>query len=143
MNKSSLFLQTSQRNNQTYIFDPIRKKAVILTPEEWIRQQILQYMTEQLGYPLSLISVEKQIRIGSLRKRYDIVVYQNAQPWLIIECKNETEKLNPVVLSQLLSYVSVLPVHYLALSNGHEMFTYHVASKKWQEGLPVYNPISE
>lgn len=138
MNKVSLFLQTSQRNNQSYIFDPIRKKTVILTPEEWIRQQILQYMTEQLHYPLSLISVEKQIKIGSLKKRYDIVVYQNAQPWLIIECKSETEKLSPAVLSQLLAYASVLPVKYLALSNGHEMFTYHVPTKKWQEGLPEY-----
>jgi len=138
MNKVSLFLQTSQRNNQSYIFDPIRKKTVILTPEEWIRQQILQYMKEQLHYPLSLISVEKQIKIGSLKKRYDIVVYQNAQPWLIIECKSETEKLSPAVLSQLLAYASVLPVKYLALSNGHEMFAYHVPTKKWQEGLPAY-----
>ncbi|MBK8686096.1 MAG: type I restriction enzyme HsdR N-terminal domain-containing protein [Bacteroidetes bacterium] len=72
-----------------------------------------------------------------------MVVYQNAQPWLIIECKNETEKLSPSVLSQLLSYVSVLPVKYLALSNGPEMFTYHVSSKKWQAGLPAYNSISE
>lgn len=127
-----------EEGGKRWIFDRIRKKYVVLTPEEWVRQQVLQYMIEVLGYPAALISVEKQIRVGSRRRRYDIVVYREDAPWLIVECKSETEVLNDAVLRQLLAYTSSLRVAYLAITNGHELHTYAVAKENWATGLPVY-----
>jgi hypothetical protein len=67
------------------IFDPFRKAWVILTPEEWVRQNTLQYLVQTCNYPSSLIAVEKTIQLGELDKRFDVVVYKNDTPWMIIE----------------------------------------------------------
>ncbi|MEN9339976.1 MAG: hypothetical protein RIQ62_1288 [Bacteroidota bacterium] len=125
---------------KTFIFDLIRRKEVVLTPEEWVRQQILYYLVHELQYPPALISVEKQIRVGSRNRRYDIVVYRNDAPWLIIECKAEDGVLNDKVLSQLLAYNSTLRVAYLCITNGHQIFTFDVKHRKWEASLPVYHP---
>ncbi|QLH44321.1 MAG: type I restriction enzyme HsdR N-terminal domain-containing protein [Bacteroidota bacterium] len=109
---NSKFLQTENRSGKVFIFDPVRKKWFVLTPEEWVRQYLLKHMVENLNYPISLISVEKQIRIGQRNRRYDVVVYQKDQPWLIIECKQEKESISHQSLSQVLAYVSQLPVRF-------------------------------
>jgi hypothetical protein len=122
-----------------YIYDTFRKKYVILTPEEWVRQQILKHLVLEKNYPPSMISVEKQIKVGNLNKRYDILIYQKEIPWMIVECKEEDETLNQHVLNQILAYNSTLRVAYLAVSNGHQLFVYHVVSNTWLHNFPEYN----
>ena len=80
--------------NKVAIFDEIRKKFIILTPEEWVRQHVVQYLLQDKNYPKSYINVEKLIKINNLSKRYDIIVYQpNGAIYLLIECKQRTKSL--------------------------------------------------
>jgi len=107
-------------NNRDMIFDELRKRWVVLTPEEWVRQHFLLYLTKVPQYPASLIAVEKEIRVGELRKRFDILVYdRNHQPWMMIECKAASVQLEQAVLEQLLRYHIAVPVPYLVITNGH------------------------
>ena len=106
-----------------FIFDEIRKQWVMLTPEEWVRQNFLQYLIQVKQYPASLIAVEKEIQLGDLTKRFDIVVYDhNTLPWMIIECKEMTVALNEQVLNQALRYNITLNVPYIVISNGTHCF---------------------
>lgn len=75
-------------NGKEFIFDEFRKRWILLTPEEWVRQNFLQYLTQTKKYPASLIAIEKEIKLGELKKRFDLVVYdRNSKPWMIVECK--------------------------------------------------------
>jgi len=101
------------------IFDELRKQWVVLTPEEWVRQNFIQYLTQTLHYPAALIAVEKQIQLGELNKRFDILVYDsNHQPWMLVECKAQSEDLNDSVFDQLLRYNISIPVPFLVITNG-------------------------
>jgi predicted type IV restriction endonuclease len=120
------------------IYDAFRKKYVVLTPEEWVRQQILVFLVKEKKYPASMISVEKQIKVGSKLKRYDAVVYKKENPWMIIECKEENETLNDATLQQLLSYNATLRVTYLVITNGKQLFVYHVENSIWSSQFPTY-----
>ena len=100
------------------IFDEVRKQWVVLTPEEWVRQNFLQYLIRIKKYPASLIAVEKEILLGDIKKRFDIVVYKNAVPWMIVECKEMSVKLNKKVLDQVLRYNISLRLPYLIITNG-------------------------
>ena len=131
--------KTKTENGKTYIFDSNRKKYVVLTDEEWVRQNILFYLVHEMKYPQSLISVEKQIKVGSRNRRYDIVIYKETIPWLIIECKRESEVLNQQVLSQLLSYNSTLQVAYLTITNGKQVMTYDIAQRSWNNSFPTFD----
>lgn len=107
------------QDGKELIFDEVRKKWVILTPEEWVRQNFLQYLMHVKKYPATLIAVEKEIRLGDLKKRFDIVVYDNyTKPWMIIECKEMNVALNKTVLDQVLRYNMVMKVPYLVITNG-------------------------
>ncbi len=112
---------------------------MVLTPEEWLRQQVLKHFIEILKFPMSLISVEKLIKVGELRKRYDILVYKDAKPWLLVECKAENIRLDKQVLKQTESYVSSLQVKYFCLVNGHEIRCYDVLSNIWENDFPLYD----
>ena len=106
-----------------FIFDEIRKQWMMLTPEEWVRQNFLQYLIQVKKYPSSLIAVEKEIQLGELAKRFDIVVYdQNTKPWMIIECKEMEVALNEQVLNQALRYNITLNVPYIVITNGTHCF---------------------
>ena len=102
------------------IFDPCRKKWVLLTPEEWVRQNLIQYLIQVCAYPAELIAIEKTIQLGDLNKRFDILVYQGEKPWMIIECKEANTPLSDKTIQQLLQYQQVLEASYLIASNGHE-----------------------
>ena len=123
---------------KTYIFDAIRKKEVVLTPEEWVRQQIIFHLVTQKKYPPGNLSVEKMIRLGEQQKRYDLLVYHGGTPWLLLECKEETVPLNAGVLQQTLAYLSAMHVAYVALSNGREIQCYHIPSGTWATQFPQY-----
>src|SRR6188768_1239797 len=108
-----------KENEKEFIFDEVRKRWVVLVPEEWVRQNFLQYLTRVKKYPASLIAVEKEIKLGDLKKRFDIVVYdRNSEPWMIIECKEMNVPLDRSVLDQVLRYNISLQVPYLAITNG-------------------------
>ena len=106
-------------NDREFIFDVIRKQWVMLTPEEWVRQNFLQYLLQIKKFPGSLIAVEKEIRLGELIKRCDIVIYdRNARPLLMTECKAMEIEINATAAEQILRYNISLPVRYLVITNG-------------------------
>ena len=106
-------------NGKEMIFCIIRKRWLTITPEEWVRQNFLLFLTEKLGYPASLIAVEKQVSVAGMSKRFDIVVYdQKAQPYMIVECKEMNVKLTEEVLNQVLRYNTEISAAYLIITNG-------------------------
>ena len=112
-------MRTRLYNGKEQIFCDWRHRWVRLTPEEWVRQQLLHRMVEQLGYPASLIAVEVAITVGEVHKRCDAVVYDRAmQPLLLIECKAETVPLTQKTLDQAITYNRKLKVPFLLLHNG-------------------------
>ena len=112
-------MRTRLYNGKEQIFCVWRHRWVRLTPEEWVRQQLLHRMVEQLGYPASLIAVEVAITVGEVHKRCDAVVYDaSLQPLLLIECKAETVPLTQKTLDQAITYNRKLNVPFLLLHNG-------------------------
>jgi hypothetical protein len=113
------------------IFDEFRKRWVQLTPEEWVRQNFLQYLTQIKKYPASLIAIEKEIKLGELKKRFDIVVYDaQTKPWMIVECKEMNAVLNKTVLDQVLRYNISLNVPYLVITNGMHCMAFSLKDNK-------------
>ena len=105
--------------NKIAIFDEIRKKFILLTPEEWVRQHVVQYLLQDKNYPKSYINIEKLIKVNELNKRYDIVVYQpNGELFLLIECKAPKVKISQQTFDQIARYNLVLNAKYLMVSNG-------------------------
>lgn len=122
------------------IFDECRKQWVVLTPEEWVRQNFLQYLIKVMGYPASLISVEKEIYLGELKKRFDIAVYKDAKPWMIIECKEMKVPLTEAVIRQVLNYNIAMQVEFVVITNGKSTMAVQLQGREMQllERLPVF-----
>ncbi|MFT4093464.1 MAG: type I restriction enzyme HsdR N-terminal domain-containing protein [Niabella sp.] len=111
------------RNGQPYIFDNIRRKWLLLQDEEWVRQNFVQYLLQVMQYPRSLIALEKEIYLGELKKRFDILVYDyNHKPWLLVECKGNKIPITESVLHQVLRYNISMPAEYLVLTNGNHNY---------------------
>lgn len=125
-------------DNKEYILCMVRKKFVYLTPEEWVRQHFLFFITEIKKYPLSMIAVEKLVQVGSLKKRFDILIHKNALPWMIVECKSENIEFKAQILSQILSYNSVFKTKYLVISNGRQHYCYDTILQTWNQEIPDY-----
>ena len=105
--------------NKVAIFDEIRKKFIILTPEEWVRQHVTQYLLQEKKYPKSYINVEKLIKINDLTKRYDLVVFQpNGALFLLVECKAPEVKITQQTFDQIARYNLTLKAKYLMVTNG-------------------------
>lgn len=110
-------------NRKDIIFDTFRKSWLHLTEEEWVRQNFLNYLVEGLKYPAEMIAIEKEIWLGELKKRFDILVYDgNHQPWMLVECKSIFVPLTEQVMQQVLRYNISVPVFFLIITNGH--YTY-------------------
>ncbi len=105
-------------NKKEYIFCIVRKRWYIITPEEWVRQNFLLYLQHTLGYSLQIIAVEKQIVLSELKKRFDIVVYKDSKPFIIIECKELNVQLSEATISQVLRYNAILQAPYIVITNG-------------------------
>ncbi len=107
------------RQNKPFIFDQIRKKFVALTPEEWVRQHVVNYLLLDKKYPLSHINVEKQIILNGLKKRYDIVVFNaDGSIHLLVECKAPQVTITQNSFDQVASYNFNLDATYLMVTNG-------------------------
>jgi hypothetical protein len=130
------------QQGKEFIYDEIRKQWIILSPEEWVRQNFLQYLIQAKKYPATLIAVEKEIKLGDLAKRFDIVVYdKNTQPWIIIECKEMEVALDKQVLDQALRYNITLKVPYIVITNGTYCFGFSAKAGLLEElnNLPEFN----
>ncbi|MDP3392600.1 MAG: type I restriction enzyme HsdR N-terminal domain-containing protein [Sediminibacterium sp.] len=90
----------------------------MFTKEEWVRQSWLNYLIEVMKYPASLIAVEKEIHLGELKKRFDIVVFSNFLPWMIIECKEMNTSINEDTVKQVMIYNIRLKAPFMIISNG-------------------------
>lgn len=123
-----------------YIFCVVRKRWFIITPEEWVRQNFLLYLVETLQYPSSLIAVEKQLMLGEIKKRFDLVVYdKNTKPFLIVECKEMNVTLTEVVLQQVLRYNTNLQAGFLVITNGSHCFGFEKNNDRFLEinSMPI------
>ena len=124
-------LETKVVNSKEYLFDELRKKWVIKTPEEIVRQNCWKYLHYEKKYPKSLMSVERQISINGLKKRFDLLIYNNkGNPEIIIECKSPSVKINEKVLNQILTYQYKLNAPLLLISNGLESYCLKVNVKQ-------------
>ncbi|MBL7734476.1 MAG: type I restriction enzyme HsdR N-terminal domain-containing protein [Chitinophagaceae bacterium] len=109
-----------EEGGKEFIFDEIRRSWLRLTPEEWVRQNFVQYLLQVKRYPSSLLALEKRILVGELFKRFDILVYDRRhQPWMLIECKAMEVPLSGPTLEQVLRYNIAVPVPYLTITNGN------------------------
>jgi len=112
-------VRLKKQNNQTFVFDFIRKKWLVLTPEEWVRQHLLNFLVEIKGYPASSIAVEKELKLNDLKRRYDVVVYKpDLKPYLIVECKAPYIPLDRLVVEQAQRYNLIVNADLLMISNG-------------------------
>lgn len=124
------------------IFDSIRKKWLVLTPEEWVRQNIICFLLMKKNVPSSLVSVEKEIKLGELKKRYDIVVYnRQTLPWMIIECKEMSVRLSENTMQQILRYHISIPAKYLIITNGSHCYGFEKRNGQLTEmnDFPEFN----
>ncbi len=112
-----------QVKNNVYIFDRIRKKYVFLSPEEWVRQHLINFLIEVKKFPSSLIKVESGLKYNRLRKRTDVLVFdREGSPLLVIECKSADHALKAPDLSQVSMYGASLQPSFLGLTNGLNHF---------------------
>jgi hypothetical protein len=119
--------RTSLRGREVYVWDVFRKKWILLTPEEWVRQNLLRHLTVEKKYPASLIAVERLVRVGERNRRFDAVIFSaQGSPWMLIECKAAHEAVDEAALSQLLAYQSELKAPYLVLTNGEVLHCWHI-----------------
>ena len=109
--------------NKVHIFDTIRKKFVVLQPEEWVRQNVVQFLIHEKKYPKSLINVEKQLTVNTLKKRYDIVVFDSmGNMTLLVECKSPKIMINQQTFDQIARYNMQLNAEFLMVTNGLQHF---------------------
>jgi hypothetical protein len=124
-------IKLKEEKGTKYIFDPIRKKYLVLLPEEWVRQNFIQYLINEKSFPSTLIAIEKGLKLNELQKRADIVIYDNkGQPIVLIECKAPKVKINQEVFEQVARYNIVFKVPYLVVTNGIEHYCAKVDLKE-------------
>ena len=118
------------QNQIEQVFDPVRKKWVVFTEEEKVRQFFIQQLIHELKIPASHISVERKITLNGLTKRYDIVVYKDAKPWMVVECKAPHIPLTQEVLDQAGRYNQTLNAEIIGVTNGVEEKFFKIENQK-------------
>jgi len=119
LNFPSYNFRLKKQANKVYIFDIIRKKFVVLTPEEWVRQHAIRYLKEEKKYPENLIAVEKQLEINQTKRRFDIVVFnRQMQAQILVECKAPGVNITQETFDQANQYNHLLKAPYLFMTNG-------------------------
>lgn len=140
------FKRRISKSGKEEIFDEFRKKFVILTPEEWVRQNFINYLKEVKNYPPMLIAIEKGIKVNNMQKRFDAVVHnRKGSPVMLIEFKSPEVKINQKVMEQISRYNLKLNVNYLIVSNGLMHYCCYVDKKTGYTGflpdIPEYTAI--
>jgi len=144
LNFPAVKLRLREENNQTQVFDVIRKKHVLLTPEEWVRQHVIHYLIEEKKFPAGLIEIEKQISLFNTNKRVDILVRnKNLMPLLLIECKAMDVALTQNEINQLARYQITLQAPLCMLTNGINHLVMKLEAEKvvFLPELPIYHEI--
>lgn len=128
--------------NKVYIFDEIRKKFVVLQPEEWVRQHVVRFLIEQKKYPKSLVNVEKQLLLNGMRKRYDIVIFNSdGSILLLVECKAPKIAIRQETFDQIARYNIQMDAEFLMVTNGLEH--YYCKMDKTKENYTFLKEIPE
>ena len=141
-------MRTRIHQNKEQIYCLCRKRWVRLTPEEWVRQQLLHQLVNQLGYPASHIAVEVSLPIPAAQEakkkhRADILIYDaHLQPLVLVECKAETVSITQKTLDQALTYNRKLNVPFLILYNGPQTVFVHVPSQSASSSIPHYSTLT-
>ena len=136
------WFKTEMREGKTYVFDPLRKRMVLLTPEEEVRQKMLYLLVEHFKVPAGLIAVEYSMKVNGLDKRADAVVFgTEGCPLMVVECKASSVEITQTVLDQALRYHSALQPRYLLLSNGTVTYCFMTEGQILQplDHLPDFN----
>jgi hypothetical protein len=121
------WFKTEEREGKNYVYDPLRRRQVVLTPEEEVRQRVLHLLVECLKVPAGLLAVEYSVKVNGLDKRADAVVFgKDGLPLMIVECKAPTVTLTEAVLEQAVRYHSALRPKYLLLSNSTATYCFKV-----------------
>ena len=146
LNLPDFEFKTRTENGQLQIFDLVRRRYVALTPEEWVRQHFIHYLTENKNVPISHITVEKSIRVSHLAKRVDIIVFKGGlKPLLVVECKAPSVEITEEVFHQVLRYNMSLRVDFLVLTNGLQHIyckvDYQHKKAVFIEELPAYDQL--
>lgn len=133
-------------SKKTKIFDDIRKKFLVLTPEEWVRQNIIRFLVEERNFPKSLIAIEKGLTLNGLQKRTDVLVYsKKGTPIFMIECKAPEIKIDQKVFDQIGRYNINFKLPYLLVTNGLEHYCAQIDFKKrsfsFLNGIPNYEEL--
>ena len=127
----------TQKDGKLFIYDVIAKKYRALTPEEWVRQHCLNYLTQHLNYPASNIQIERNHRIDQLNRRTDIQVYDsNGQVFMLVECKAPHVEITSLIFQQASQYQKKNQAKYMVLTNGLQNYIYQIDSSK-QETLQI------
>jgi hypothetical protein len=147
LNLPTYSFKLKSEEGRNLIFDEIRKKYVVLTPEEWVRQNFVRYLISEKFYPAALISLEKHFSYNRMQKRSDILVYdRNANPVLMVECKSPDVKINQAVFDQIALYNLKFKVPFLVVTNGihHYCCQYAevVGNYRFLEEIPGYDILS-
>ena len=143
LNLPSCTFKIKSNENKRFIFDIIRKKYFVLTPEEWVRQHFIHFLIYEKKYPISLIAVEKQLTINHQKKRTDILVFNTeGTPEIIVECKAPKIKITQDSFDQIARYNLKLNAKYLIVSNGLEHYfckmDYKNETYLFLEGIPSF-----
>jgi len=121
--------KTKIRDGKRYIFDPIRRSWLLLTEEEWVRQNVVAFLVKSLRYPAAHLALEKEVQVNGLPKRFDLLVYNgDHQPWMLVECKAPGIALSEDVLQQVLRYNMATPVCFLVITNGRHTLAWEKKS---------------
>ncbi|MEM5540416.1 MULTISPECIES: type I restriction enzyme HsdR N-terminal domain-containing protein [unclassified Olleya] len=119
LNFPKFVFRFKNNENKVSIFDVIRKRFMVLQPEEWVRQHCVHYLIEVKKYPISLINVEKELKVNDLKKRYDIVIFNtDGSIHLIVECKAPKIEIKQNTFDQIARYNLALNATYLMVTNG-------------------------
>ncbi len=131
LNLPEYSLKIKNENGKTFVFDSIRKKFVVLTPEEWVRQNFIQYLIHEKNFPASLMAVEKQLIVNDKSCRFDLLIYnRKAQPEIIVEFKAPEVKISQDTFDQAVRYNMALKVKYIVVSNGMQHFACEINYEK-------------
>lgn len=131
---------------KNFIFDKLRKKYVVLTPEEWVRQHFIHYLVENRQYPVGLISVERGFDLYKTRKRSDILIFNHSgMPWVLVECKAPSVPVNELWFDQAFAYNLSIKASYIMLTNGKSHFCMKVkpdfSGVDFLKEIPAYDQL--
>ena len=135
-------IKIKREEGKKYIFDSIRKKYLLLTPEEWVRQNFVQFLVKDRGFPVGLIQIEKGLKLNELQKRADILVNKGISPMVLVECKSIDVAISQETFEQVARYNSHFKVPYLIVTNGLNHFCAKIDFKnnsfEFLEDIPNY-----